>query len=209
MYAQICRYSLRTASVRESYHPTTPTQPLEFPPAFGALPPPLCFLAGAPPLPPTPGLFGSLISGLLGLAFNELSLPPCSPSAVASASSGLVLLGLKAASDFAASSSDPDFEYSVDRGTSESLSCASFCAKRVGVVLRKRGAEAVGCVERARRCSVRVGWKRNIIVVLWRDGLSLGIVCDGLRIVGDSGVQLRIVIALERCCFKSDRHKRS
>jgi hypothetical protein len=182
--------------------PAISAQPLDFPPAFGALPPPLCFFSGAPPWPPTPGLFGSLIPGLLGLAFNALSLPPCSPSAVASASSGLVLFGLKAASDCAAASSDPDFEYSVDRGTSESLSCASFCAKRVGVMLRKRGVEVEGRVERARRCSVRVGWKRNIVVAFWSDRSDLGIVCDGARSVGSSLLQLRIVVALGVCCCK-------
>jgi hypothetical protein len=144
-----------------------PTQPLPLPPDFGALPPPLCFLSGAPPLPPAPGLLGSLMSLLPGLAFSELSFPPCSRSAVASASSGLVLLGLKAASELAAASSDPDFEYSVDRGFSESLSCASFCARRRGVVLRKRGERVDGQVERPRRWRARVvGWYRNMLAIL-------------------------------------------
>jgi hypothetical protein len=51
-------------------------------------------------------------------------------------------------------SSDPDLEYSVDRGTSESLSCASFWARNGRVVLRKRGVRVDG---RARRWKVRVG----------------------------------------------------
>jgi hypothetical protein len=101
---------------------------------------------------------------LPGLAFNALSLPPCSLSAVASASSGLVLLGLKAASELATASSDPDFEYSVERGTSESLSCASFWAKRVGVVLIKRGVKVEGRAAGVRRWRARRGWMRNIFV---------------------------------------------
>jgi hypothetical protein len=142
-------------------------QPLEPPPLFGALPPPLPFLLGAP-TPPAPGSFGSLISLLPGLAFKELSLPPASLSAVASASSGLVFLGLNAASELAAASSDPDFEYSVDVGLSESLSCESFAANRAGVMLMKRGVRAEGRAVRVRRWRVRAGWKRNIfLVVKW------------------------------------------
>lgn len=106
---------------------------------FGALPPPLLFLLGAPPCPPTPGLLGSLMSLLPGLTFMLFCGPPASLSAAASSSSGLVFEGSKAASECAAPSSEPDLAYSVDRGLSESLSCASFCANRAGVVETNRG----------------------------------------------------------------------
>ena len=105
---------------------------------FGALPPPLPFFSGAPPCPPTSGLFGSLISLLPGLTFRLFFFPPASCSADASASSGDVFEESKAALVCAAPSSEPDLAYSVDRGLSESLSCASFCANRVGVVETKR-----------------------------------------------------------------------
>jgi hypothetical protein len=129
---------------------------------LGALPPPLLFLSGAPPFPPTSGLFGSLTFLLPGLAFRLFCGPPASFSAVASASSGLVCLGSKAASECAAPSSEPDLEYSVDRGFSESLSCASFWAKRAGVVLTKRGRAMAGRAKDA-RCTARAGWMRNIV----------------------------------------------
>jgi len=98
------------------------------------------------------------MSLLPGLAFSELSLPPASLSAVASASSGLVFLGLKAASELAAASSEPDFEYSVEVGFSESLSCESLAANRAGDVLRKRGVRVEGRAVRVRRWRARAGW---------------------------------------------------
>lgn len=128
---------------------------------LGALPPPLLFFSGAPPFPPTSRLLGSLTSLLPGLTFKLFCGPPASRSAVASASSGLVLLGSKAASECAAPSSDPDLAYSVDRGFSESLSCASFWARHAGVVLTKRGRTMAGRAKEA-RCTARAGWMRNM-----------------------------------------------
>ena len=120
------------------------SQPLLLPPLFGALPPPLVFVLTPSDAPPSWLSLGLLTSGFAGLAFNgspsALWLLP-SASAVFSADSGLVLLGLKAASEAAAASSEPDLEYSVERGFRESLSCASLLARRGAVVLRKRGCE--------------------------------------------------------------------
>jgi hypothetical protein len=104
---------------------------------FGALPAPLLFFSGAPP-GPTGSLLGSLISLFPGLTFKLFCFPPASRSASASSASGDVFEGSKAVSECAAPSSEPDFAYSVDRGFSESLSCASFCANRAGLVERKR-----------------------------------------------------------------------
>lgn len=145
------------------------SQPLLLPPLFGALPPPLVFVLFPDEAPPSSLSLGLLTSGFAGLAFNgspsALSLLP-SASAVFSADSGLVLLGLKAASEAAAESSEPDLEYSVERGFRESLSCESLLAKRGAVVLRKRGCErereARGARWRKRRVNmvaIGIEWK--------------------------------------------------
>lgn len=128
-------------------------------PFFGALPPPLDFLSGAP-LPPAFGSLGLLTSSFPGLTLSELSFPPASLSAVASADSGLVLSGLNAASELAASWSEPDLEYSFDRGLRESLSCVSFDASLIGVVERKRGVTTAEGRANAARRRTRDGWKR-------------------------------------------------
>lgn len=147
---------------------------------FGALPPPLLFLLGAPPCPPTPGLLGLLTSLLPGLTFILFCGPPASLSAVASSSSGLVFEGSKAASECAAPSSEPDLAYSVDRGLSESLSCASFCANRTGVVETKRG-RMTWARAMAARWTARVGWMRNMVKM----GLWFGVGCFGERSARD------------------------
>jgi hypothetical protein len=137
-------------------------QPLLFPPLFGALPPPLCFVLTPDDAPPSWAGLGLLTSGLPGLTSNgSLSALSAFPSAadVRSADSGLVLLGLKAASDAAAESSDPDLEYSFERGLRESLSLESFEANRGAVVQRKRGCDTAA---RGARCRER---RANIIVL--------------------------------------------
>jgi hypothetical protein len=99
-------------------------------PPFCGLPPPELFslgdLVGAPSCAP----LALDTSGLLGL--TSRLFPPPSFSAELFSPSGDVLPESNAAFECAASSSEPDFEYSLDVVLIESLSWASFCARLRG-----------------------------------------------------------------------------